>query len=105
MDIDVFEKLLGTERDSALLRLSLATALSREGRSGEAEQHLVEATKMDPAYTAAWKQLGKLRLTLDDPEGARQAWQSGIDAARVNGDKQAEKEMAVFLRRLDKSSS
>jgi predicted Zn-dependent protease len=95
--------LIGTERDSALLRVTIANALLREENADEAEQQLTEATKMDPAYTAAWKQLGKVRLSLDDTDGARQAWQSGLDAARENGDKQAEKEMGVFIRRLDRS--
>ena len=102
MDIEALRKLIGTARDSALLRVTLATALQRQGEPGAAEKELAEATRMDPAYTAAWKQLGKLRLSLDDPDGARAAWQSGIDAARQNGDKQAEKEMQVFLRRLKK---
>lgn len=100
MDPDALRKLIGTPRDSALLRMTLATALLRSDETGEAEEHLVEATKMDPTYTAAWKQLGKLRLSLDNPDGAREAWQCGIEAARENGDKQAEKEMRVFLKRL-----
>lgn len=105
MDIEALKKLMGTDRDSALLRMSLATALAREERLGEAEEQLVEATRMDPAYTAAWKQLGKVRLSREEPDGARAAWQSGLDAARANGDKQAEKEMTVFLRRLDKQET
>lgn len=102
MDIDALKKLIGTGRDSALLRMSIATALAGEDRDAEAAEQLAEATRMDPSYTAAWKALGKTRLALDDADGARKAWESGIDAARRNGDKQAEKEMSVFLRRLDK---
>lgn len=83
--------------------MSIATALVAAERHGEAEEQLTEATRMDADYTAAWKQLGKVRLALDDKDGAREAWQSGIEAARANGDKQAEKEMRVFLRRLDKT--
>lgn len=105
MDIEALKKLIGTPRDSALLRISIAAALVGEDRTSEAVEQLTEATRMDSNYTAAWKQLGKARLSLDDPEGARKAWRSGIEAARANGDKQAEKEMAVFLRRLDKKPS
>lgn len=105
MDVEALQKLIGTPRDSALLRMSIATALLAEDRPAEAEQQLAEATGMEPDYTAAWKQLGKVRLSLDDPEGAREAWQSGIEAARANGDKQAEKEMTVFIRRLDRQES
>jgi Tfp pilus assembly protein PilF len=95
--------MVGTPRDSALLRVTLANALILEEQTIEAEQQLMQATKMDPAYTAAWKQLGKVRLSLEDKEGARKAWRSGLDAARENGDIQAEKELGVFIRRLDRS--
>ncbi|NIV29946.1 MAG: hypothetical protein GWN58_10705, partial [Anaerolineae bacterium] len=80
MDVEALRKLIGTKRDSALLRATIATALLREDRLEEAEEQLVEATTMDPAYTAAWKQLGNLRLAVDNPTGARDAWQSGIEA-------------------------
>ena len=100
MNIESLKSLIGTPRDSALLRMAIATTLASDGKHAEAEEHLTQATEMDPAYTAAWKQLGKVRLSLDDTEGAGKAWQSGLDVARNNGDKQAEKEMRVFLRRL-----
>jgi predicted Zn-dependent protease len=103
MDLEALQKLIGTSRDSALLRMSIATALIGQENPGEAEGHFVEATRMDPAYTAAWKALGKVRQGLENIEGARQAWQAGIEAARQNGDKQAEREMSVFLRRLERS--
>lgn len=103
MDAEALKKLIGTGRDSALLRMSIASALIDENPA-EAEEHYAEATRMDPTYTAAWKALGKTRLALDNPEGAREAWQSGIEAAQANGDKQAEKEMTVFIRRLEKLS-
>lgn len=102
MDIESLKRLVGTNRDSALLRVTIANALLGEEQTAEAEQQLVQATEMDPSYTAAWKQLGKVRLSLDDRKGARQAWQSGIEIAENNGDKQAGKEMTVFLRRLDR---
>ena len=35
--------------------------------------------------------------------GAREAWEQGLVAAQAHGDKQAEKEMDVFLRKLDKA--
>ena len=40
---------------------------------------------------------------MGDLAGARQAWDSGLAAAQRKGDKQAEKEMTVFLRKLDKT--
>lgn len=39
---------------------------------------------------------------LGDLPAARKAWEDGIVAAQAHGDKQAEKEMAVFLKKLNK---
>ena len=46
--------------------------------------------------------LGKALLGLEDHAAARRAWEQGISAAQAHGDKQAEKEMAVFLKKLDR---
>ena len=51
---------------------------------------------------AAWKLLGKAQLAAGDRAAARAAWEQGIAAAQAHGDKQAEKEMTVFLKKLDK---
>jgi Tfp pilus assembly protein PilF len=100
MNIDTLLKLVGSERDSAMLRLTLARLLAANDELEQAEAHLEAAVGMDRNYTAAWKELGKVRKQNRNPEGAAQAWQDGIEAARANGDKQAEKEMTVFLKRL-----
>ena len=104
MDIDSLEKLVGTPRDSAMLRLTLARLLAEREAFGEAINHLEAAVGQDPGYTAAWKELGRLRLRDGQSEAARDAWNRGLEEAVRNGDKQAEKEMTVFLRRLEKSS-
>ncbi|HET6805777.1 MAG TPA: tetratricopeptide repeat protein [Frateuria sp.] len=90
----------GGPRDGALLRFSLGHALLGEGQAAEAAEELRRALAFDPAYSAAWKLLGKACLAMDDRAGAADAWRQGITAASRRGDKQAEKEMTVFLRRL-----
>lgn len=95
--------MISSGRDSAMLRLSLARLLAQNERSAEALEHLKAAVEMDPDYTAAWKELGRQYLLLDQTDAARKAWENGQKVAEKNGDKQAGKEMAVFLRRLDKS--
>lgn len=92
----------GGPRDGALLRFSLGSALLAEGDAGAAAEELRRAVGFDPAYSAAWKLLGKACLAHGDAAAAADAWRSGIDAAARRGDKQAEKEMGVFLRRLEK---
>lgn len=90
-------------RDGALLRFSLGNALHADGELLTAIDELRRALTFDPDYSAAWKLLGKLCLETDQPDAAADAWRKGIDAAARRGDKQAEKEMVVFLRRLHKA--
>lgn len=89
-------------RDGALLRFSLGNALLADGDAGAAIEEFTRATGFDPSYSAAWKLLGKACLASGDEAAAADAWRHGIVAASQRGDKQAEKEMTVFLRRLDK---
>ena len=100
MDIETLLGMVGTQRDSAMLRLTLARLLSARGDLAAAEAHLEAALAMDADYTAAWKELGKVRRQNEDPAGAAEAWRQGIGKAREKGDKQAEKEMTVFLKRV-----
>ena len=100
--ISPLEKLLGTPRDGALLRYSLGLEYAKAGRHGEALAQLKEAVSRDPLYSAAWKALGKTLSEMNSPDEALQAYQQGIEAAKKKGDRQAEKEMTVFARRLEK---
>jgi Tfp pilus assembly protein PilF len=93
----------GGPRDGALLRFSLGNALHADGDAAAAIAELRRALVFDPDYSAAWKLLVKLFLETRQPEAAAKAWSQGIDVAKRRGDKQAEKEMAVFLRRLHKA--
>jgi Tfp pilus assembly protein PilF len=104
VDIANLKKMTGTPRDSAMLRLMLARLLTDDGNPDEAVIHLEAAVAMNPDYTAAWKELGKIHQQAGNSDDAAKAWQRGIEIARKNGDKQAEKEMTVFLRRLQKSA-
>jgi len=97
------EKLLANGRDDALLRFSLGNACLKEGDASAAAEHLSRAVAHDPAYSAAWKLLGKARAETGDTAGAEAAWHRGIEAAQARGDVQAAKEMQVFLKRLLKS--
>lgn len=96
--------LCGGPRDGALLRVALANALIAQDDAGEAIVELRRALEFDPDYSVAWKQLGKLLVDSGDAPAAVAAYRSGIAAAQKRGDKQAEKEMTVFLRRVEKPS-
>jgi Tfp pilus assembly protein PilF len=100
--ISALEKLLGTPRDGALLRYSLGLEYQKAGNPEKALEHLREAVKRDPLYSAAWRLLGKTLAELERPTEALAAYRDGVAAAQRKGDRQAEKEMAVFARRLEK---
>ncbi|MBP9961703.1 hypothetical protein CYD26_15315 [Pseudomonas sp. FFUP_PS_473] len=97
------EKMLAKGVDNALLRFGLGKSWLDEGNAAEAAVHLQRCVDFDPKYSAAWKLLGKAHQAQGDLTAARQAWQQGLDAAKAHGDKQAEKEMTVFLKKLDKA--
>jgi Tfp pilus assembly protein PilF len=96
------EKLLDTPRDGALLRYSLGTAYLKAGESERALEQLREALARDPRYSAAWKALGTALAEAGREAEALDTWRKGIAAAHDKGDRQAEKEMTVFARRLEK---
>lgn len=100
--VAALEKLLAAGHDNALLRFGLGNAHLDAGDAAQALPHLQRCVEFDPNYSAAWKLLGKAHAALGASEAARTAWQQGLDAARRHGDKQAEKEMTVFLTRLDR---
>lgn len=99
-----FEALLASGKDSALLRFSLGMHYLGGGDAARAAGHLRRAVEQDPDYSAAWKLLGKALAESGDAPGAIVAYRDGIAAAGRRGDKQAGKEMAVFLKRLEKSA-
>ncbi len=100
--LDRLEKMLAAGQDSAMLRFTLGGAYLKEGRAAEAAEHLRDAVRQQPDYSAAWKLLGKALAEAGEREQALAAYDEGIAIARDKGDLQAAKEMEVFRRRLHK---
>ena len=99
------EQLLATGRDSALLRFGLGNACLKEGDAAAAALHLAQATQQQASYSAAWKLLGVALNQLERWDQAQAAWSRGLEVAEQQGDAQSAKEMAVFLRRLQRRQS
>lgn len=100
--VERFEAMLAAGKDSALLRFSLGMQYLKDGDAARAAGHLRAAVAQDGDYSAAWKLLGRALAESGQRAEAIEAYRSGIAAAERRGDKQAAKEMAVFLRRLEK---
>ena len=101
--IDTFIKLLEKGQDNALLRYSLGNEYIKVKEFMDAITHLEKAIEFNPTYSAAWKLYAKALTESEQIEAAMDAYQKGIVVAEENGDKQAAKEMQVFLKRLQKS--
>lgn len=102
--LDNFEKMLAKGQDNALLRYSLGNEYLKIGDAPAAVRHLQRAVAHDRDYSAAWKLLGKALTESGDAAAAMDAYRSGIAVAERKGDKQAAKEMQVFLKRLEKTA-
>lgn len=100
--IENFKALLASGRDNALLRYALGNEYLKTGDAQQAAEHLEVAVGMDPEYSAAWKLLGKVRVELEQVQAAIEAYENGIAVADRKGDRQASKEMQVFLKRLQR---
>ena len=100
--IERLEKLLDSPRDGALLRFSLGMEYLKLDNLEKAVAFLRDAVARDAGYSAAWRALGKALEIAGNSGEALDAYRMGIAAAQKKGDKQAEKEMTVFARRIEK---
>lgn len=100
--IDNLERMLSDGKDDAMLRFGLGNAYFQDKEYHKAAEHLRKAVEFDQGYSAAWKLLGRALVELGDPDAAMEVFQRGIKQAEKKGDKQAVKEMKVFVRRIDK---
>lgn len=103
--LENLEAMLARGEDNALLRFTLGSALFKQGDARRAAEHLREAVRQDPEYSAAWKIFGKALQALDDSSGACSAFERGIETAERKGDMQAAREMRVFLKRAQKAAT
>lgn len=87
-------------QDNALIRFSLGNAYLNSKDYNRAIEHLAQALKHDPDYSAAWKLYGKALARVGSNDEAISAYQQGIEIAENKGDIQAAKEMKIFLKRL-----
>lgn len=104
MDVERFEKLLEQGQDSAMLRFTLGQGYLKNGDPAAAARHLARAVEHDRGYSAAWKLYGRALAESGETDRAMAVYREGIDIAESKGDKQAVKEMQVFLKRLEKNA-
>ena len=97
---EYLEKLLATGKDSSLLRFGLGSAYFTAGKNDKAVEHLRSCIAQDDNYTAAFKLLGKALYRQQQWHAAAEVFKRGFSCASQNGDKQAEKEIRVFIEKI-----
>ena len=102
--IEQFEKMLHQGQDGALLRFSLGREYLNAAQPEAAIPHLQQAIAQDAGYSAAYRALGEAYVAAGQPAAAANIYRTGIDVAEGRGDKQAAKEMRVFLKRAEKAA-
>lgn len=105
MNPEVIEKMIESGRDGYEARLAAGQARLKRGDVKHARCHLERAIEFKPQQTMAWQELGRACLEQGDHDSARSAWLQGVEVAAANGDKQAEKVMGVWLKRLQRDRS
>jgi Tfp pilus assembly protein PilF len=100
--LDNLEAMLARGQDNALVRYGLGAEYLKLNQPEKAAEHLRKAVEQNPKYSAAWKLLGKSLADAGRDDDAITVYEQGIKAAEEKGDKQAAKEMMVFLKRLKK---
>jgi predicted Zn-dependent protease len=99
---DMFRKLLEKDPGNPMVLYSVGNELFKEGRYGEARDHLRRAVANKPDYSVAYRMLGRAHYELHEDNEASSVFLKGKEVAQENGDLQTVKEIDVFLRRLQK---
>ena len=99
---DNLEKLLASGQDSPMLRFGLGSAYFNDKQFEKAAPHLKACIEQDPDYSAAYKFLGKALMKLGDSEQAKAVFETGLPVAERKGDKQTEREILAFLKKLNR---
>lgn len=100
--IQNFEAMLAKGQDNALLRYGLGNAYLQQQDFPHALLHLAQCVALNPKYSAGWKAYGNALSATQQFEKAIEIYTQGIATAEENKDKQAVKEMQVFLKRAQK---
>ncbi len=104
MNPEAIEQLIARGRDSAEARLAAGQARFKSGELNAAVAHFEKALEFRPDYSAAWQWLGKAFEQQGHTDQAQQSWERGLAVAQARGDKQVEKVLAVWLRRIAKET-
>jgi tetratricopeptide (TPR) repeat protein len=88
--------------DDATTQFLLGREAAARGRHDEARDAFRAAAGIDPDYAAAYRHWGNALEALGDFTEAAAVYARGVRVAERTGDLQAGREMAAFLKRLER---
>jgi uncharacterized protein HemY len=100
--IQQLENLAKQNPESALIHYTLGIEYSRQNEKQKAIGLLKKTLGIDPEYSAAYRELGKVLLESGMKLEAAEIFDKGIVVAEEKGDIQTAQEMRVFLKRISK---
>ncbi|MGA9771118.1 MAG: tetratricopeptide repeat protein [Blastocatellia bacterium] len=98
---EMLEEFVVADPADSFSRYALALELEKEKRELEAIPQLQEVIGRDPAYVAAYYQLGRMLAHLGQTEDARVAYRQGLDVAAAAGDQKTRNEIQEALDMLE----
>ncbi|HET7101526.1 MAG TPA: tetratricopeptide repeat protein [Terriglobia bacterium] len=101
--LEAFEEMAAKAPDNVMVRYSLGREYLKAKRYAEAERELREALRLKSDYSAAYRELGKSLAGLGRLDEAREIYTKGAQVACDKGDLQTQREIEVFLKRLEKA--
>ena len=98
--LEQFRKIAEQYPNDEAARYGLGSLYLQAERYAEAEGEFRAAISLKPAYTAAYRGLGRALEKQGKTEEAIATYRKGCEVGAQTGDLQTKKEMEVFLKRL-----
>ncbi len=98
--LEQLRRLAQRNPNNPLGQYTLGVELDRAGDWEGAAEALRRAVALNPDYTAAYRDLGRVLAKAGRPAEARSTYEAGLQSAERTGELQTAREIQVFLRRL-----
>ncbi|OJI97554.1 hypothetical protein ASPVEDRAFT_36977 [Aspergillus versicolor CBS 583.65] len=102
--IDLYTKALAIAPANPIYLSNRAAAYSASGKPEKAAEDAEVATTVDPKYSKAWSRLGLARFDLADYHGAKQAYESGIEAEGNGGSEAMKRGLETSKKKIEEAS-
>ncbi|KAL4913587.1 hypothetical protein BDW62DRAFT_205450 [Aspergillus aurantiobrunneus] len=102
--IDLYTKALAIAPVNPIYLSNRAAAYSAAGQPEKAVEDAELATSVHPKYSKAWSRLGLARFDLADYHGAKEAYESGIEAEGNGGSEAMKRGLETSKKKIEEAS-